>query len=68
MPKHLDLDAWVTIEDAADYLGVSSLTVRRRIQSGDLTAYRVTGGAAIRLRAADVRALMLPVTPTGGHR
>lgn len=46
-----------TLREAADRLGVSEKTLRRRIAEGSLTAYRM-GPRLIRLRAADVDALM----------
>lgn len=54
----------VTIADAAELLGVSVWTVRRRIGSGELTAYRL-GNRIIRVRVDEVEALM---TPVGGVR
>jgi excisionase family DNA binding protein len=50
----------VTIMEAAEYLGVSHRTIRRLIASGKLAAYRVAGGP-IRLQAADVEAVKVPV-------
>lgn len=53
----------VTLETAAEYLDVSQLTVRRRIASGQLRAYRL-GARAIRVDLADVDALLLPIPAT----
>jgi excisionase family DNA binding protein len=50
----------VTIQQAADYLGVSHKTIRRRISDGTLPAFRVAGGP-IRLLASDVEAAKIPV-------
>ena len=52
--KAIDLTA------AAEYLGVSVITLRRRIAEGRLPAYRL-GPRAIRVRIADLDALMQPI-------
>jgi excisionase family DNA binding protein len=51
----------VTIKEAANYLGVSHKTIRRRISDGTLPAFRVAGGGPIRVLAKDVEALKTPV-------
>lgn len=56
----------ITIADAADRLGVSTWTIRRRIADGTLTALRVRGCRAIRLDPVDVDALLVPMA--GGAR
>lgn len=53
--KHL-----VTIADAADYLAVTPLTIRRRIQAGELKAYRV-GPRIVRVDLNEIDALLEPV-------
>lgn len=55
----------VTLEAAADYLGVAPLTVRRRIASGALKAYRL-GPRIVRVDLADVDALLTPIPAGGG--
>lgn len=35
-----DLNRMVTLEDAADLVAMSTRTLRRKIQSGDLTAHK----------------------------
>lgn len=54
----------LTIRSAAEKFGVSERTIRRRIASGELPAYRL-GPRSIRLRAEDVEALAKPI-PAGG--
>lgn len=49
--------AYETLRQAADRLGVSEKTLRRRIADGTLVAYRV-GPRLIRVRALDVDALL----------
>ena len=58
MPKML------TIDDAAEELGVSKRTLRRLISSGSLPAYRV-GSQAIRIKPADLEKALKPVIPNG---
>jgi len=56
----------MTLDQAAAYLGVAVITVRRRIADGSLPAYRL-GPRLIRVRATDVRALLhgVPTTRSG---
>lgn len=51
----------VTLDAAAEYLGVAPLTLRRRIATGSLRAYRL-GPRIIRVDLSDVDALLRPVT------
>lgn len=50
---------YLTLPDAADYVGQSVKTLRRRIAAGTLPAYRF-GPRSIRVRLADLEA--------SGHR
>lgn len=54
---------WLSLVEAADRLGVSTKTVRRRIAEGDLIAYRL-GPRLLRVDAASVNALGRPLTAT----
>lgn len=56
----------LTITEAADKIGVSTWTIRRRISDGTLPATRLRNGRAIRLDLADVEALLRPIPATGG--
>ena len=53
-----------TLTHEAKRVGVSEKTLRRRIASGELPAYRI--GTRIRLKPADVDALLRPI-PTVGN-
>jgi excisionase family DNA binding protein len=55
----------MSIESAANYLDCSTKTVRRRIASGDLPAYRVGSTHVIRVDLSEVDALLKPI-PTAG--
>jgi excisionase family DNA binding protein len=50
----------ISIDAAADYVGLNPRTIRRYIALGKLRAYRV-GGTLIRVDQADVEALITPV-------
>jgi excisionase family DNA binding protein len=52
-----------SIQAAANYLKVNERTIRRYIEQGKLTAYRV-GGTLIRVDQADLDALVLPIPAT----
>ena len=52
--------AWVSLEDAATHLGVSSKTIRRYIAAGRLPAQRV-GPRLIRVRVSDLDAMGSPL-------
>lgn len=59
---------YITLDDAAEYLSVSPLTVRRRIATGELKAYRLGRSRTIRLDLADVENMLRPIPTTGGGR
>lgn len=50
----------LTIQQAADHVGLDPRAIRRRISEGDLVAYRV-GPRAIRVDAESLLALLRPV-------
>ena len=50
----------ISVHDAADYLGVSTRTLRRYIVTGKLPAYRV-GPTLIRIDRADLDKLARPI-------
>lgn len=56
----------VSLSEAADYLGVTALTVRRRIADGRLTGYRI-GPKVLRVDLNEVEALVSPI-PTAEAR
>lgn len=56
---------WVDQQEAAHYLGVSERTIRNYIARGDLPGHRVKGSRLVRIRRADLDALLRPI-PTGG--
>ena len=50
---------YVTIQQTAEYLGVTTRTVRLMIADGRLRAYR-SGNRLVRLRISDIDAAMQP--------
>ncbi len=52
------LPEWLTIEQAAEWLQVSTKTIRRYIESGSIPAVNL-GGRAIRIRRLDLDAWLL---------
>ncbi|WP_448072342.1 helix-turn-helix domain-containing protein [Georgenia yuyongxinii] len=55
----------MNLQDAADYLGVTERSVRNWISAGKVPAYRI-GKKVIRLKVADVDALLQPIPTVGG--
>ncbi|HTQ22234.1 helix-turn-helix domain-containing protein [Mycobacterium sp.] len=54
----------ISLETAADELGVSKRTVRRLISGGELRAYRV-GKQSVRIDVNDIAAVLKPIVPDG---
>ncbi len=59
-----DQATYVTVLGAADRIGVSTKTIRRKIADGSLPAYRL-GTSIIRLRLDDVEGLLRPIPTVG---
>lgn len=55
---------WLSLTEAAEELGVTDRTLRRKIASGDLPAYRM-GPRLVRVKRADLEALLTRI-PAGG--
>ena len=64
LPASMNL---VTIAVAATYLGVSTMTIRRRIADGTLPAFR-TGPRLIRVDLDDLGQVLLRRIPAAGTR
>jgi excisionase family DNA binding protein len=54
-----------TVSSAAEYLGVSTKTLRRMIARGDLRAFRM-GSRMIRVDRAELDELLRPIPTVGG--
>ncbi len=52
--------AFISLATAADILGISVHTLRRRIAAGELPAFR-SGRRIIRIRRSDVERLLRPI-------
>jgi excisionase family DNA binding protein len=57
---------WLSTEDAAEFLGVNAVTVRRCMMRGELPATEVDG--VIRFKLADLGTLVIPATATPQKR
>lgn len=58
--------AYVSLRQAADYLGYESeRTIRRMIAEGHLRAYRV-GTKTVRIKVSDLDKAMQPIPAAGG--
>lgn len=58
-----DLPELLTIQQAADYLGLSRRTIELWMRSGKLPAIRI-GPRTRRIRRVDLQALLRPDTPS----
>lgn len=56
--------AFISLAQAADILGISVHTLRRRIAAGELPAFR-TGRRIIRVRVADLERILRRVPSAG---
>ncbi|MBS9532080.1 helix-turn-helix domain-containing protein [Mycobacterium sp. M1] len=56
---------YVGLTDAAAYSGYSVFTLREKVASGELPAYRISDkpGSRIKVKLSDIDALMKPVIP-----
>jgi len=63
--KSPDADVYVPLRQAAAAISYSVDTLRDRVATGELPAFQMSGrrGAEIRVRIADVYALLQPVIP-----
>lgn len=59
----MSFPVWASIDEAAEYFGVTKRTIRRRIAEGDLPAYRV--GGLIRIKITDLDALAVRIPAAG---
>lgn len=50
---------------AAEYLGVTDRTIRNMIADGRLPGYKLGGSRAIRIRIADLEAVLQPIPAAG---
>lgn len=55
----------LTITQAADIIHGSESAVRGYIRRGELVASRILGKRVIRIRRADLEALLVPIVPQG---
>lgn len=56
-----DARDYLTVAEAADYLSVSPVTVRRLIARGDLPAFKVGSSRAVRIPRVELIKLLRPI-------
>jgi len=54
---------WMTFGEAAELLRVSYRTVQRWVRTGRLRGYKITAGRNVRVKRADVLALLQETEP-----
>ena len=63
--NHITPKAVYSKREAAEFLGVSVDTINRMIASGTLIAYRLKGGRSVRIKHADLMAVLEPIPSVG---
>jgi excisionase family DNA binding protein len=58
---------WLSMRESAEYLGCAERTIRAYIARGNLKASRVPGSRLVRIKRADLDALLIPVPTTGSE-
>ena len=66
MGKIDDYPDLLSVEQAAEILGLSTRTIYRRVRSGHIPASRIPGGQELRIHKEDLLASLVPVEPKGG--
>lgn len=66
MPRPDQRKHYGSIADAAEILGYSTKTIRRKIADGTIRGYRTANGRAIRVDLREVETQLLRPIPTGG--
>ena len=58
---------WLTLENAAAYVGLSTDTIRRRIREGQLPAYRSgrSRNSRVLVKRADLENMLKPIPTVG---
>jgi excisionase family DNA binding protein len=59
-----DLSDLISVNEAAEIVGVTHFTIRRRIADGSLPGYRF-GPRTLRVRRSDVLAMLRPLATVG---
>jgi excisionase family DNA binding protein len=64
IPRHRKLPVYLSIEEAAEVMSLSTKTIRRRISDGSIPAYRC-GRRNIRIRLDELEAAFRKLPSTG---
>ena len=57
-----------SVQEAAEFLGVSESTIRRYIYDGQLLAYRLGNGRLIRIKRQDLEKLLSTINPSNSDK
>lgn len=57
---------WANLDEAADYTGLSALTMRRRVADGTIRGYRL-GSRTLRVDLNEIDEAMRPIPAASGH-
>lgn len=63
MTAPANTDRYVSLREAGERIGLSYWSIRGRVRNGQLQAYRTGPNSALRVKVADVDALLKPVAP-----
>jgi excisionase family DNA binding protein len=58
---------YISVDDAAEILGVVPKTIRRYVARGKIRGYRVADEKLLRVASDDVYDLLTPIPTAGGH-
>ena len=56
-----------SVQEAAEFLGISKSTIYRYISDGRLSAYRLGQKRLIRIKRQDLDKLLIPINPSEGE-
>lgn len=57
---------WLSLSEAAEYVGVSDRSIRNYVARGHLPARRLRGSRLIRIDRAELEKLLRPIPTAGG--
>lgn len=65
VPAHTDR-MWFSINEAAEWVGVTDRTIRNFIARGSIKAHRVKGSRMVRIQRTELAALMTEIPAAAG--
>jgi excisionase family DNA binding protein len=64
-PKRNPSTVWLSVQETADRYGISTKTIYRLVQRGELPASTMRGTRVLRIAAVDADRLLAPVPAAG---